>query len=133
MVAIMAGWIGGLNLALLKFVSSRRADGSQKLLEERGKLQGVAMGGLQMIESLKSTGSESDFFRRWSGYEAKVLNAQQKLGVSSRALAAVPPLLAALGAAAVLSLGGLRVMDGFLTLGMLVSFQGLLQNFTHPV
>ncbi|HEX6370027.1 MAG TPA: NHLP family bacteriocin export ABC transporter peptidase/permease/ATPase subunit [Longimicrobium sp.] len=122
-----------LNMAALRFVSQRRTELSQRLQQDRGKAIGTAMGGLLNIENLKATGSESDFFARWSGYYAKAANAQHQLALQTTLLSAVPPLLLAVSTALLLGLGGLRVMDGQLSMGMLIAFQALMMAFLAPV
>jgi NHLM bacteriocin system ABC transporter peptidase/ATP-binding protein len=122
-----------LNIAALRYVSRRRVDGNRRLVQNRGKLQGTAIGGLQSIETLKATGGESDLFKRWAGYQAKVVNGQQELERQSQILDAVPQLLAAVNTALILGIGGLRVMNGELTLGGLVAFQLLMGLFIAPV
>jgi NHLM bacteriocin system ABC transporter peptidase/ATP-binding protein len=122
-----------INILVLQGVSRLRKDANRMLQQEQAKLMATAMGGLQMIENLKATGSESDFFTRWAGHQARVVNAQQHLGVSSQVLAAVPPFLAALNVALVLGIGGVRVIDGLLTMGMLIAVQTLMSTFNEPV
>jgi NHLM bacteriocin system ABC transporter peptidase/ATP-binding protein len=122
-----------LNMAALRYVSRRRTDLNQRLLQDRGKAMGTAMGGLQTVETLKATGSESDFFARWSGQQAKVVNAQQRLQLTTELLGTVPPLLLSLDTALILGVGGVRVIDGHLSMGMLVAFQSLVLLFLSPV
>ncbi len=122
-----------LNVLFLRFISRRRVDQGMRLLQEEGKMEGVAMNGLQIIESLKASGSESDFFATWSGYQSKLMNSEQQLGVSSSILGAVPALLSGLSSVAILTVGGFQVMNGMMTIGMLVAFQSLTASFIGPV
>ena len=82
--------MAALNVAALRYVSRKRVDGNRRLLQDQGKLIGTAIGGLQMIETLKATGGESDLFPRWAGYQAKVVNARQDLESYTQLLDAVP-------------------------------------------
>ncbi|MDT3698806.1 MAG: NHLP family bacteriocin export ABC transporter peptidase/permease/ATPase subunit [Thermincola sp.] len=121
------------NLWFLKYTSRRRTDMNLRLISEAGKLQGTSMGGLQLIETLKATGSESDFFEKWAGHQAKLMNAEQEIGYSNRLLAAVPAFLNSLNSIIILALGGWQVMNGMMTIGMLVAFQSLMSSFISPV
>ncbi len=122
-----------LNLLALQLVSRKRVDLNQKMLQEQGKLVGTSMRGLQMIETLKGTSSESDFYAQWAGYLAKLFNAQQGLGFSTQLLTSIPTLLSNLTNVVILGLGGLRVMTGHLSMGELVAFQSLMASFMVPV
>lgn len=124
--------MAALNIIALRYVSRRRVDGNRRLQQDEGKLVGTSMGGLQMIETLKATGTENDFFVRWAGYQSKVVNTQQRLGVLNEYLGAVPAILGTLNNAVILGLGGLKIMDGQMTIGMLVAFQSLMGSFTGP-
>ena len=121
------------NLLTLRAVSRRRVDVNQRLVADAAKLQAVAMAGLQSIETVKATGAESDFFARWAGQQAKVVNERQELGVPTQVVGAMPTLLASLNTAVILGVGGWRVTEGDLTLGTLVAFQALAVAFNAPI
>jgi NHLM bacteriocin system ABC transporter peptidase/ATP-binding protein len=122
-----------LNVAAVKISSRMRVDASRRLMQDKGKLMGTAMNGLQMIETIKATGSDSEFFARWAGYYAKTVNTEQFLQVLGQVASMVPPFVQTLSTAAVLVLGGIKVMNGDLTVGMLVAYQTLLTSFTRPL
>jgi NHLM bacteriocin system ABC transporter peptidase/ATP-binding protein len=124
---------GLMNILILRFISRMISDSNKRLLQQSGKLQGVSMNGIQTIETLKATGRESDFFARWTGLQANVYNAQQGLQVPIQILNAVPTLLSSLSVALILVLGGLRIMNGDFTVGMLVAFQSLAISFLAPM
>lgn len=121
-----------LNLFALKVVSYRRKNLNMGLQKVRGKLTGFTMTGLQMIETLKAGGSEADFFSQWSGYQAKLVNSEQKLSVSTQLLNAVPSTLLSLNQVFILFIGAKLIMDGEMSIGMLFAFQGLMMGFMQP-
>jgi NHLM bacteriocin system ABC transporter peptidase/ATP-binding protein len=125
--------LSAFNIAAVKAASRARTDASRRLKQDLGKLQGTAMNGLKMIETLKATGSEGEFFGRWAGYYAKSINTTQHLGVLGQIGAAVPPFVQTATTAAVLVLGGIEVMKGNFTVGTLVAYQTLLSSFTRPL
>lgn len=122
-----------INVLLLRWSSKNRVESNMKVLQEHGKAQGVAVAGLQGIETIKSGGLESGFFGQWAGYYAKGSNARQELELSNRILDVAPTLLNALAIAAVLIIGAFRVISGDITIGMLVAYQSLMQSFLAPV
>lgn len=132
-LAAVAAGAAAANLLVLRLVGSTRGARSEKLQGDEGKLVGTTMYGLQSIETLKAGGNESDFFTRWAGFQAKVVTGTSELAVPTLLLNAVPSLLVSLNTIAILWLGGLRVMDGVLTIGMLMAFQSLAGNFMAPV
>jgi NHLM bacteriocin system ABC transporter peptidase/ATP-binding protein len=121
------------HLLLLKFAERTRTDLSRRVTQEAGKLQGVAAGGLQMIETIKATGAEADFFSQWAGHQAKLVNAQQTLARREQMLSVAASAITRINAVLVLGLGALRVMDGHMTLGTLVAFQSLMSSFIGPI
>ena len=122
-----------LNVVSLQVVARAREDDSRRLLKEQAKVASVSVNGLSMIETLKSDGSESQFFARWSGQHVNAVAAQQSLGVLTGLLNVVPPLLSSLTTIAILGFGGYRVLEGVLTIGGLLAFQSLARSFSTPV
>lgn len=121
-----------LNLATLTYVSRRRVDGNRRLLQERGKVVATSMNGLQTIETIKAGGLENDFFSHWAGQQAKLLNASQELGLYTRLLSTIPPVLSTMSNISILTFGGLRIMEGSMTIGSFAAFQSLMSSFIGP-
>src|SRR5215471_10928033 len=121
-----------INVLLLRLVASRRQELSYRLALDQGKLLGATVSMVRTIETIKASGLEDDAFGRWAGLQAKNLNAERRLGASAIILDMVPTLLSGLMVAAILGVGGLRVIQGSLTLGSLVAFQSLASSFSEP-
>lgn len=122
-----------LNFFVLIKITKLIVDKYRNIAMEEAKLMAVSMGGIQAIETLKAKGGELDFFKLWSGYQAKLININQSLSNITQLLIVLPTLLGALNIAILLYIGSLRVMDGYLTIGMLVAFQGLMLATMTPI
>lgn len=122
-----------LNIFIFKMIIKNISLKSKKLAIEQGKLIGISMSGLQSIETLKASGSENDFFIKWSGSQAKMQNATNDMVMLNQYSLIMPVLFTAINMAIILIVGSFRVMDGFMTVGMLVAFQSLMQNFSTPI
>src|SRR5262249_13330099 len=129
LLAILGVGIGGLDLVALRWVSRFRVDRNRAIEQLRGRLRSSGMWGVPIIESIKAAGSESDLLVRWTGEQARMINAEQSLGVCDTLLFVLPPLLATLTTIVVLGVGGQQVIAGTLSVGVLVAFQALLAGF----
>ncbi len=125
--------IVGINFAVLHLATRTMTEMSTKLALDGGKVLGASMNGLLVMETVKSNGSESSFFSQWAGFQTKLMRSEQDYGRVSVLLGVLPPLLSGVNNMLVLGIGGLRVMDGDLTIGALVAFQSLVMSFTGPV
>ncbi len=122
-----------INFLVLWLSSEHVKLGTLKTQMEVGKLYGHTMSGISMIETLKASGLENDFFQQWSGQQAKVVLETQKISRLANVLSQLPLSLSQMLNLLVLSVGALRVMHGDLTMGMLVAFQILQASFMAPV
>jgi ABC-type bacteriocin/lantibiotic exporter with double-glycine peptidase domain len=133
LLAFISLFLAMLNIIALQSISKKREESYSRLQQAEGKLQGITTNGIQLIETLKARGGEDDFFQKWAGYQAKTLRAEQDLGQLSLRLDLIPPFLQAINTLIILSVGAWLVMDGFMTIGMLVAFQSFAQSFAEPV
>ena len=122
-----------LNLLALRVVARLRRDAAAKLQQDRGKFIAATYNGISMVETLKATGREDDYFSRWAGLLSNVVSGSQRLGVPTQIIGVVPLFLATVNSAFILLVGSQRVLDGAITIGLLIAFQFLLINFTRPV
>ncbi len=132
-LALICVGIALLNVVALRPVSRQLAEINRSLSLERGKLYSSTISTVRTIETLKASGLENDSFSRWAGFQAKLLNMEQRAGFYSAILDIFPAFFSALNTAVILGVGGLRVIDGELTIGSLVAFQSLTVSFAGPI
>ena len=121
-----------LNLALSRVISNKRINLTRIQMRDAGRLMGTTSAGIEMIETIKGSGSENGFFRKWAGYQASVNTQTVKFARVQQYLGSVPGLLTRLSNHAVLLLGVWLCINGKFTLGGIMAFQGFLSSFTGP-
>ncbi|MEI7492523.1 MAG: ATP-binding cassette domain-containing protein [Bacteroidota bacterium] len=122
-----------VNLFVLRIISEKRSTLNQLLFERNQRTFSTAGVGLEQIETIKATGSENDFYGLWSGSLSNAVVYDQRLNVTSNLLDALPDFLSNLNNIILLTLGGLLVIYGDMTIGIFIAFQSLMSNFTGPV
>ena len=121
-----------LNLLVSRLISLKRVNITRVQMRDSGKLAAATVSGIQMIETIKSSGAENGYFQKWAGLQASVNTQQVKYIRLNEFLGMIPSLLTTLANATVLFLGVLLTMQGRFTLGSIFSFQGFLGAFMSP-
>ena len=101
-------------------------------MRDEGKLAGATVAGIEMVETIKSSGAENGFFAKWAGYQASVNKQQVKSATLEQYVGQIPVLISALTNTAVMILGVYFAMEGSFTVGMVMAFQGFLASFYAP-
>ena len=135
--SILLTMVGVVTIAVNTFVaraiSRRRINISRSMTSNIGRLYATTVSGVEMIETIKSSGAETGFFGLWSGYQAAVNADRTRQTSISEYLGTIPTLLVELANVVVLVLGVCLIVDGRLTEGSLLAFQGFLSAFIAPV
>ena len=121
-----------LNLLVSRFISEKRVNAMRIQLRDTGNLSSTTMNGISMIETIKASGAENGFFRKWAGYQASVNAKSVEYSRMNAYLGLIPSILSMLADDAVLFLGVLYTMRGDFTLGSMMMFQGVLSSFMSP-
>ncbi len=122
-----------INLIVVKITSDMLSSASIKLQQDSGKLAGAVCAGLSITSTLKASGAENEYVGRILGYNAKTICTEQKLSKTQQVINAIPDAVKMLGDVLVLIIGGLIVINGDMTVGMLVAFTTLFGSFNEPV
>ena len=121
------------NLALLIFLSRRLSDSHRRMLQDEARMQATLLQGFSNLETYRASGTETLFFQRWAGAHARVVSAEQFMGFWQRLVSGLPIFMTGIAGISIVVIGGVGIMQGALSVGMLVAFQTLTANFNAPV
>lgn len=121
-----------LNMLVSRIISEKRINITRVQMRDAGKLSSATVQGIRMAETIKASGAENGYFRKWAGYQASVIGASVKFARTNAVLGLIPSILSSLANYSVLILGVWLTMQGRFSLGMIMSFQGFLSSFMAP-
>ena len=121
-----------LNLLVSQIISKKRVNITRVQMRDAGKLASATVSGIQMVETIKSSGAENGYFQKWAGYQASVNTQKVKFAKLNQYLGSIPSFLSSVASAAVMVIGVGLCMEGEFTLGAIMAFQGFLSSFMAP-
>lgn len=121
-----------INALVSSYISKKRINVTRVSMRDSAKLSSATVAGISMIETIKASGAENGYFKRWSGYQASVNTQQVKFMKMNQYLGMVPQFVSMLADNVVLFLGVYLTMQGKFTVGMIMAFQGFLSSFMSP-
>jgi len=119
-------------LFVSRYISKKRVNITRVMMRDSGKLAAATVSGVEMIETIKASGSENGFFEKWSGYQASVNTQTVRFEKLNQYLGLIPSAIAGIMNTTVLILGVWLAMTGSFTPGMIFAFQGFLASFIAP-
>lgn len=121
-----------INAILGRFISQKRINITRLSLRDRAKLASTTLSGVRMIETIKSSGAEVGFFKKWAGYQAAVNKEKIEYSHINIWIASIPELINQIANYLVLVIGIALVMNGKFTIGMILGFQMYMEFFINP-
>ncbi|MBR3202563.1 MAG: ATP-binding cassette domain-containing protein [Solobacterium sp.] len=122
-----------LNTLIMLKLQERNAILSRSTATSSNALRSSLLNGMNMIETIKSTGSEKSFFNLWYQSQQNVNENQLNSYALNRSMTMVTNVHSYLLSAIQLFLGAYFISQGKFTLGTLAMFQSLLGNMRNSL
>ncbi len=122
-----------ISSALSKYISNKKINVSRVRLRDAAKLHSTTVSGIEMIETIKASGVEDQFFAKWAGFQASVNRQDMKGQHITQYYGLLLQFVMQLSNDVILFLGLYFTMTGHFTIGLLTGFQTLLISFSAPV
>lgn len=132
-MSLVAAAAGILQLLAALLRARHYGNLGRNLSRDSGKLSGVKLSGISMIETIKASDAEQGLLERILGYQTRYDNARLELEKSRIRLGILPGLMAGLSNGIILILGIYAVFEGQQTIGTLAAFQAFLQLCFSPM
>ena len=121
-----------ISIAVAIIISDQIYNMAMKFGIDNAKLLGSLYNGLAASSSLKAVGGELTYTAKVLGYYTETNNNDQKLGFTQSILDVIPQTLSSVNNVIILVAGALIVVEGDMTIGMIMAFTGFLGSFSAP-
>tara|TARA_B100000579_G_C22835924_1_gene858739 strand:+ start:225 stop:2447 length:2223 start_codon:yes stop_codon:yes gene_type:complete len=108
-------------------------DASLQISKDSAKTGAIIINAVREIESIKSAALENDIFKKYTGYQTRLLNFNQDVSMRNARMAMIPSLLTTINEILILSVGFFLVLKGEITLGMLLAAQTIALNLKGQI
>ncbi len=133
LIALVGLIVAIVNITFVTYIAKSNADKSRVLMRDMGRLSGMTLAGIDMIETIKSSGAENGYFEKWMGHQVKVINGIKDIQTKNIYLRVIPQILQKLLDVFIIAMGVYNILNGRFTVGILLSFQGFMYGFLQPV
>jgi len=122
-----------INIAILKLNKRFMTDMSRRLAQDQGKLSGIEVSVISIIETIKLGAFENFFFRQLASQYIKTMNTEQHIMFREMLLDAMPKFVNLAITLTILCLGSYQVIQGSLTVGSIIAIQALALQLNEPL
>ncbi|MDR0958643.1 MAG: ATP-binding cassette domain-containing protein, partial [Clostridiales bacterium] len=122
-----------MNIAAGAYSATRLMNAGRVYERSDGKYFGALTSGIEMIETIKATGSELAFTERLSGHYTSKHNARMESIRFEQVFGIIPGLIQRISGLAIWLVAVVFIIQGNFTVGMFIAFQGFLSGFNAPV
>lgn len=122
-----------LSIYILFRVRRNRIQASRDMQSEIGRLQGFTTAAINNIDAVKGSSAESHIFHQWSDYFSRMQNATVRCSTNNILTEGIPLMMESVANVLVLGIGVYYIMKGYLTTGMLMTFQSFMTAAMRPM
>lgn len=121
-----------LNLFITYSISKKNSNILRVKMKNEAEFSNTGINGMQMIESIKSSGAETGYFQKWAGLYANLNNSDVELDKINVLFGQIPEFLSLITSGLILCFGIWFVIKGEWTIGMVSAFISYLERFISP-
>lgn len=121
-----------VNIFIARYVTKKKINIMKVQMRDAGNLVSETYSGIEMMETLKSSGAENGYFERWSGYQASVNRQKTQFVRMNQIWSTIPQMVSSITNSIILLAGVYLMMQGEFSVGMILAFQGFLSSLEVP-